>query len=67
MTWLVFGGEHHELYLALLKARCERDGLHAGEETLLRQFRLHLHRGIGYLRLIRPPTSTPGAGWWCSC
>jgi hypothetical protein len=21
MTWLVFGSEHHELYLALLKAR----------------------------------------------
>lgn len=49
MSWLVFGGEHHELYLALLKARCERDGLDADDETLLRQFRLHLHRGIGYL------------------
>ena len=49
MTWLVFGGEHHELYLALLKARCVRDGLDTDDETLLRQFRLHLHRGIGYL------------------
>jgi DNA sulfur modification protein DndE len=49
MSWLVFGGEHHEWYLALLKARCVRDGLDTGDETLLRQFRLHLHRGIGYL------------------
>ncbi|MCL4202931.1 MAG: DNA sulfur modification protein DndE [Pirellulaceae bacterium] len=49
MSWLVFGGEHHELYLALLKTRCVRDGLDTGDETLLRQFRLHLHRGIGYL------------------
>ena len=49
MTWLVFGGEHHELYLALLKARCVHDGLETDDETLLRQFRLHLHRGIGYL------------------
>jgi DNA sulfur modification protein DndE len=43
------GGEHHELYLGLLKASCVRDGLDADDETLLRQFRLHLHRGIGYL------------------
>jgi len=49
MSWLVFGGEQHELYLALLKARCVRDGLDTGDETLMRQFRLHLHRGIGYL------------------
>ena len=26
-TWHVFGGEHHELYLAVLKERCVRDGL----------------------------------------
>lgn len=49
MTWKVFGGAHHELYLALLKARCRRDGLGTDEETLAAQFRLHLHRGIGYL------------------
>jgi DNA sulfur modification protein DndE len=42
-------GEQHELYLGLLKARCVRDGLDADDETLNRQFRLHLHRGIGYL------------------
>ena len=49
MTWHVFGGEYHELYLALLKERCERDGLGASREAVARQFRLHLHRGISYL------------------
>ncbi len=49
MTWPVFGGDAHEIYLALLKERCERDGLGSSDEVLSRQFRLHLHRGIGYL------------------
>lgn len=50
MTWQTFGGEHHELYLALLKERCERDGLDSSNSTILsQQFRLHLHRGISYL------------------
>jgi DNA sulfur modification protein DndE len=49
MTWKVFGGHHHELYLALLKERCLRDGVGLSDETLATQFRLHLHRGIGYL------------------
>jgi DNA sulfur modification protein DndE len=49
MSWAVFGGEWHEIYLALLKARCLRDRLDTSGETLNRQLRLHLHRGIGYL------------------
>ena len=49
MTWQVFGGEAQDLYLAILKERCERDGLGTSEEVLLRQFRLHLHRGVAYL------------------
>jgi DNA sulfur modification protein DndE len=49
MSWPVFGGDAHEIYLALLKERCERDGLGISEDVLARQFRLHLHRGIGYL------------------
>ncbi|MFN6106698.1 MAG: DNA sulfur modification protein DndE [Planctomycetaceae bacterium] len=49
MSWLTFGGEHHELYLALVKHRCLRDGHDLSPETLSRQFRLHLHRGISYL------------------
>lgn len=49
MTWQVFGGEAHELYLALLKERCAADGLGTSDDVLAKQFRLHLHRGIGYL------------------
>ena len=49
LTWQVFGGEAQELYLALLKERCVRDGLDTSDDVLARQFRLHLHRGIGYL------------------
>jgi DNA sulfur modification protein DndE len=49
MSWQVFAGEAQELYLALLKERCERDGLGTSDEVLAKQFRLHLHRGISYL------------------
>lgn len=54
MTWQTFGGDAHELYLAVIKERCVRDGLGYTDEVVARQFRLHLHRGIGYL-------ATPGA------
>ncbi len=49
MTWKVFGGKYEALYLALLRQRCHKDGLGVEDETLVTQFRLHLHRGIGYL------------------
>jgi DNA sulfur modification protein DndE len=49
MTWKVFGGAHEEVYLALLRQRCEQDGLGANDEVLATQFRLHLHRGIAHL------------------
>jgi len=49
MTWRTLGGEYDSLYWALLKERCRRDGLDLSDETLAEQFRLHLHRGIGYL------------------
>jgi len=49
MTWRVFGGADADLYWALLKQRCRHDGLVLDEETLATQFKLHLHRGIGYL------------------
>jgi DNA sulfur modification protein DndE len=49
MTWLVFGGEHHELYAALIRERCQRDGVEPSDENAARHFRLHLHRGISYL------------------
>ncbi|HET9637660.1 MAG TPA: DNA sulfur modification protein DndE [Allosphingosinicella sp.] len=49
MSWRVFGGKHSDLYMALLKARCLRDGISTDDEALVAQFRLHLHRGIAYL------------------
>lgn len=49
MSWRVFGGRHHDIYLALLKERCLRDGLGTDDESLDAQFKLHLHRGIAYL------------------
>lgn len=49
MTWKVFGGEYHEVYLALLKERCRRDGMGLDTEALSTQFKLHLHRGIAIL------------------
>lgn len=49
LSWKVFGGKHSDIYLALLKERCLRDGLGLNEEVLATQFRLHLHRGIAYL------------------
>jgi DNA sulfur modification protein DndE len=49
MSWRVFGGRHADLYFVLLKERCLHDGLKTDNETLVQQFRLHLHRGIAYL------------------
>lgn len=53
MTWRVFAGSYHEIYWALLKARCKQDGLSLDDETLATQFRIHLHRGIAYLAANR--------------
>ena len=49
MTWRVFGGELADILIIALKQRCYQDSLGTDKETLARQFRLHLHRGIGYL------------------
>ena len=49
MSWKVFGGSNHELYMGLLKERCLSDKLGTDPDTLAQQFRLHLHRGISYL------------------
>jgi DNA sulfur modification protein DndE len=49
MTWKVFAGPYGDIFWALLRQRCDRDGLPLDDETLNQQFRLHLHRGIGYL------------------
>jgi DNA sulfur modification protein DndE len=49
MTWPVFGGEIADALALALKQRCHEDGLGCDHGTLATQFRLHLHRGIGYL------------------
>ena len=49
MSWKTFGGEYHELYLALLKQRARGDGGILSTDHLAKCFKLHLHRGIGYL------------------
>ena len=49
MSWATFAGENHEIYEALIRARCLEDGLPTDEDTLAKYFRLHLNRGIAYL------------------
>ena len=53
MTWKVFGGAYEEIYAALLRQRCQEDGLGTSDEVLTAQFRLHLHRGLAYLAADR--------------
>lgn len=49
MTWKTFGGDHADVYLALLKERCHQEGLGTNEGNLSEQLHAHIHRGIGYL------------------
>ncbi|MBD1850966.1 DNA sulfur modification protein DndE [Cyanobacteria bacterium FACHB-502] len=49
MSWQVFGGELGNILILALRQRCYDDGLQINKLTLASQFRLHLHRGIGYL------------------
>ncbi len=49
MSWRVFGGDLADILVLALKQRCYEDGLGTTPEVLSQQFRLHLHRGIGYL------------------
>ena len=49
MNWRTFGGDIGDALWALLRYRVHQDGLPLDDETLALQFRLHLHRGIGYL------------------
>ena len=68
MTWQVFGGEIADLLVIALRQRCHLDKIDTSQENLAVQFRLHLHRGIGYLSasiglksiadLIMPASST---------
>jgi DNA sulfur modification protein DndE len=60
MNWKTFAGAHGDELWALLRHRCHRDELPLDDETLATQFRLHLHRGIGYL--VGDPQVTDIAG-----
>lgn len=60
MSWRTFSGELGDVLWGLVRLRCHNDGLPQDEETLAQQFRLHLHRGIGYL--VGDPRVTDVAG-----
>lgn len=49
MSWHTFAGDNHEIYEALIRARCIKDGLPTDDESLTKYFKLHLNRGIAYL------------------
>jgi len=49
IEWDTFAGKMSPILIIALKQRCYNDGLGTDKETLARQFRLHLHRGISYL------------------
>lgn len=49
MSWKTFGGQHADIYLALLKVRCVADGKPVAAESVAYTLLVHLHRGIGYL------------------
>ena len=48
MDWSTFAGEYSEIYEAIIRQRCINDGLGTDQETLVKQFRLHLCRGINH-------------------
>lgn len=49
MTWKTFGGDHHEIYMALLLQRCRNDKIPMNSFEINKAFKQHLHRGISYL------------------
>jgi len=49
IAWKTFGGEYADLYLALVKQRCARDGLEVTDQTVTDELHAHVHRGIAYL------------------
>ncbi|UBU12549.1 DNA sulfur modification protein DndE [Nonomuraea gerenzanensis] len=49
MSWRTFAGPYGDIYMALIKFRCLRDGSEPTEDACLKTLVTHLHRGIGYL------------------
>ena len=60
MNWRVFAGTDGDIYFALLRERCLRDGLSTDPDTLAEQFRLHVHRGIAHLASNKRVASIDG-------
>lgn len=69
MTWKTFGGEYADIYWALVRYRCQRDGLELDDQNISEQLHAHIHRGIAYLagdpevKTISGLTSKALAGW----
>ena len=49
IAWRTFGGEYADVYLALVRDRCIRDGHNLDDQTIADQLHRHVHRGISYL------------------
>ncbi len=49
MSWGTFGGEYQEIYDAIFRDRCKKDGIEDDPIQIARYFRLHLQRGINAL------------------
>lgn len=49
MTWRTFGGDHADIYEAVLKSRLLSDQKELSPSELTQHLRRHIHRGIGYL------------------
>lgn len=60
MTWKTFAGDNDQVYLELLRQRCQTDGFEATDANLMKVFRLHVHRGISYL--VGSPSLTSISG-----
>ena len=66
MNWETFGGQHAEVYWMMIKKRCHDDGLGTENITLHQQFKLHLHRGIGYLAAEKFSSIFDMLKWGCN-
>ncbi|QDG50509.1 DNA sulfur modification protein DndE [Persicimonas caeni] len=51
LTWQTFGGAEADIYEAMFRMRCHRDGVDPADRS--RIFHLHLHRGIARLYAVK--------------
>lgn len=49
IAWHTFAGEYAEIYEALLKHRCKREGVKPTHDNIAMQLQQHIHRGISLL------------------